>query len=325
MEAVTILRELWHRRILVGLVAAAAILVGVLLTYKLSWPPESRKYEVGVASARVFVDTPRSQVVDVAPRGSETTGARANLLANLMTQGVVKETIAKRAGLRPNQLVAGVESGGVLPPDLANARVDPKAHSLTTRLVLNPDGLPLPMFELESQGPDPAAAGRLATAAVEGLGTYLDSKAAAEQVPDARRLQVTGTGAPQVWRDTRGPRRLVALGAALFVFLGGCALIVLCSRLARGWRAAAEREEGVAAASDLDGAAGVSGAAPSVAAGAPAGRELPDAGVESPPARPRANLTPLPRYADAAPARADNGNGDSGRKAGVESARVESA
>ena len=241
METVTILRELWRRRVLVGLAALAAILVGLMLTYKFSLPPESRTFKVGIATSRILVDTPDSQVVDVAPRGSETVGARANLLANLMTQGEVKAAIAQRAGLRPTQLVSSAESAAELPLAESTQGDDSQAHLMMTRLVINAGGDPLPIIEVDAQAPDAGSAARLATAAVTGLRAYLDSKAATEEVSDARRLRVSGLGAPQVREDIRGPRNLTALGAAAFVFLSGCVGILIVSALARGWRVATER------------------------------------------------------------------------------------
>ena len=44
-------------------------------------------YLVGVATTRVLIDTPSSQVVDVSPKGSDTLGVRANLIASLMVDG----------------------------------------------------------------------------------------------------------------------------------------------------------------------------------------------------------------------------------------------
>jgi hypothetical protein len=236
MDTVTILRELWRRRILVGVVATAAILVALMLAYRPSLPPESRNYEVGIASSRILVDTPESQVLDVAPKGLETLGERANVLANLMVEGEIKAQIARRAGLSPEQLV------GVGP----YAAVSESAYSLTTRLVTNVTNTgaeALPIIEIEAEAPDAGAAARLAEAAVAALRANLDSKAAAEKVSDARRLQVTGLGRPEAGEATRGPRRLVALGAALFVFLSGCAAILVGSRLVRGWRGASGQDE----------------------------------------------------------------------------------
>ncbi len=243
METVTVLRELWRRRFLVGVVACLAVFACLALTFRPSFPPESRKYEVGVASGRVLVDTPSSQTVTVSPKGSETLGERASLLANLMTEGEVKQAIAKRAGLRPGQLVAVSESAVEPTAAPAAGPVEPRGYVLTTRLVTNASGDPLPIIEIEAQAPDAARAGRLATAAIGGLDAYLDSKAVVEKVSDARRLRVSGLGAPQVRVVERGPRRVIALGAAVFIFLAGCAAILLVSGLARSWRAASEREQ----------------------------------------------------------------------------------
>jgi len=244
MEAVTILRELWRRRVFVGVAALVAILVGLTLTYTPSLPPESRKYEVGVATARILVDTPESQVIEIAPKGSETLGARANLLANLMIEGDVKDSIAATVGLSPRKLIAGTESVGELPEAVADATSDPRAHTLVTRLVPNPSGEPLPIIEVEAQAPAAGEAADLAAAAVNGLDEYLDSKAAVDQVPDARRLEVAALGAPQAREDERGPRRMIALAAALFVFLVGCALTIATSKLVLAWRDASLEEGG---------------------------------------------------------------------------------
>jgi hypothetical protein len=244
VDTVTILRELWRRRILVGLVALVAISVGLAITYRFTLPPESRKYEVGVASSRVLVDTPRSQVVQVDPKGSETLGPRAGLIATLMVEGEVKASIARRAGLPPKDLVAvtqaEVESGAIPPGTLS----DPDVFLLTTHVFANQDGEQLPIVEIEAQAPSVPGATNLAGAAVAGLSDYLDSKAAAEDASEARRLRVTALGAPQARLTVRGPSRVIAVGAALFILVGGCALILGASALVRGWReaAASERE-----------------------------------------------------------------------------------
>jgi flagellar basal body-associated protein FliL len=234
MDTVTILRELWRlRRFVIG-VCLLALLAGTAVVYS--------KYEVGVATAQILVDTPNSQVVEVAPKGYDTTGVRANLLASLMVDGVVKSAIAARAGLQPNQLV-GVDNAAVDPGPVSAAPVGPHAFVLTTQVPTDSVGDELPIIELDAQAPNSAEAARLANAAIAGLSDYLDSKAALQRVPDAARLQVTGLGVPQATTAAHGASIAVAIAVAIVVFLLGCAGILGVLALVRGWRAASAREQ----------------------------------------------------------------------------------
>jgi hypothetical protein len=258
MDTVTILRDLWRRRLLVFGVYLIALLMGTAVVYKISlFPPnlESRKYEVGVAVARILVDTPSSQVVEVAPKGSDTLGVRANLLASLMVDGVVKQAIAQRAGLQPNQL-AGVTDAATEPSPVATAK-GPRSYILTTKVLTNTGGDQLPIIELDAQAPDRVGAAKLAAAAISGLRDYLDSKAALQQIPNADRLQVTSLGAPQATGEVRGPATVIAIVAVIFVFAIGCAAILGVLALARGWRAASAREFAGDHVLDDDGAGGL--------------------------------------------------------------------
>jgi hypothetical protein len=245
METVTILRGLWRRRLLVALAFFVALVAGIAVAYRISFPPklESRSYGVGVATSRIFIDTPSSQVVEVSPKGGDTLGTRAGLIASLMVDGTVKASIARRAGLQPQQFDAISDSAAETSPavGLPSAR----SRVLRTKVVTNVAGNELPIIQIEAQAADASAAAKLAEAAVSGLRDYLNSKAALQRVPDAKRLQVDGLGAPQARNVTRGPRKLFALVAAMFVFLGGCGAIVLFSTLARAWRAASESEEDI--------------------------------------------------------------------------------
>jgi len=242
MDFVTILRELWHRRALVLLVFGLAAAVAVMVAFRISLPPklESRKYVVGISTARVLIDTPNSQVVEVAPNGSDTLGSRASLLASLMVDGVVKSAIAERAGLRPEQLIAVSESGAEgSAPAKAPSRL---ASALTTKVITNSSGDQLPIIDVEAQAPDAQRAARLANAAVSGLRAYLDSKAGLQRIPEAKRLQVTGLGASQAANVVRGSRDVLAIIAFIVIFAAGCATILVVFALARDWREASQDE-----------------------------------------------------------------------------------
>jgi hypothetical protein len=242
VESVTILRELWRRRLLVVVVAIFAIAAGWLLAFEPTFPLKSRGYDVGLASARVLVDTPQSQVVEVAPEGSETLGSRASVLANLMIDGELKAQIERRAGLRPNQLIATSEAVGGVDGTVPLTR---NSYVLTTGVVVNSDLAQLPLLKVETQAPDPAKAAKLGDAAVAGLTAYLESKASSQRIPTERRLNVNGLGPAQAHLARRGPGPVMGAAAALFVFLAGCAAILALSSLIRAWRVAAatDRDE----------------------------------------------------------------------------------
>jgi hypothetical protein len=236
MQTVTILRELWRLRLLVVLTGIVAVVAALNVAYEISPSKvESRKYSVGIATARILVDTPDSQVIEVAPEGSDATGVRANLLANLMVEGEIKAVIADRAGLRPSQL-EGV-SKTAADPNAAATPPDPRGYVLTTDVLTGQDGERLPIIEIEAQAPDSGKAAHLAQAAITGLRDHLDTRAAAEHDRDADRLQLNPLGAPQARDVVRGPRLALAIGAGIFVFLAGCAAILGFFALVRAWRA----------------------------------------------------------------------------------------
>jgi hypothetical protein len=242
VASVTILRELWRRRIAVAVVAVLAAAVGWTLAFGSSFPPKSRAYKVGVATTSVLVDTPRSQVVEVAPAGSETLGQRANVLANLMVDGEIKDVIARRAGLPSKRIVA---SSGIDDPAAPAVELNQQSYALNTSVVVNSDLAQLPIIRIQTQAPGVTQAIKLANSAVAGLNEYLDAKAASETVPDARRLRVRGLGVAQGHSALRGTGRMTAALVFLVLFAAGCGAILAISALARGWRAAvaSEREQ----------------------------------------------------------------------------------
>jgi hypothetical protein len=186
------------------------------------------------------VDTPKSQVVEIAPKGSETLGARANVLANLMVDGEAKDAIARRAGIKTSKLFVATQPA---PGEEAATPPNPQGPMLTAGVVTTSDSAELPIIKLEAQAPDARQALILASAAVSGLTDYLNSKAADEQVTAERRLRVGGLGVAQAHEVVRGPGHLMALVGTIFVFLLGCTTILLGGALVRGWREAAILEE----------------------------------------------------------------------------------
>lgn len=247
MELVKILRELWKHKVLLALVLAFSILVGFLLAFKPSLPPQSRQYEVAIATSDILVDTRDSQVVAVGRRGPDlpTLAGRANLMGNLMTSGAIKEGIAKRAGVSSEELVV-VPPADPSTPGVAPVPVKPRGaigvpEAELATLTLSTDDT-LPILHVDAQAPSVAIARRLSSSTLAELRQYLASLAASQQIPPSRQLVVREFGAPAAGVATRGLPKRYALAVTILLILLGCAAIVGGGWLVRNWRAAAATE-----------------------------------------------------------------------------------
>jgi hypothetical protein len=247
VDSVFILRELWRRRVLVAVVGAFAIAVGGLTAYRAGLPPTSRQYEVGIASARALVDTPRSQVVDLGLKEEANVGAlpaRTVLLANLLTTSPLKDQIARHAGVRLDRLIVHAETpaGGipVTAPRATGSKLSPEDPRVN--LITLQTDITQPILTVDTQAPDEATAAKLADGALEVLQKHLESLVADEDVPESRRLVLERLGSASAATEQRGPSRLLAIVVAIMIFSFGCAAIVIGGAVARGWRTAAALE-----------------------------------------------------------------------------------
>jgi hypothetical protein len=241
LELVKILRELSKRRRLVALVLGASLLIGFLLAFKPGVPPQSRQYQVSLASADILIDTRESQVAAVGAKGPDLTtlAGRANLIGNLMTSGPLKDAIAKRAGIAP-ELLAVVPPANVNTPGVTPAPVKTPASAGipdvdATILNLTVDET-LPILHVIAQAPDEGTARRLSSSTVVELRRYLGSVAAAQNIPAAHQLVVRQFGPPLAQTATRGLPRRYALIAMIVLSLLGCGAIVGGSWFVRSWR-----------------------------------------------------------------------------------------
>jgi len=250
MEAVTTLRQLWRNRLLVAIGLALALVVGIVMAYRVSIgiPPqfESRRYHVGIASATMLVDSPNSQVVDLSSGQAladvtSLTG-RARLLANLLAISPLKERIALRAGIDPRRLVATAPAGETPQANTVNDALDvPTDDPLATTFSVVTSEV-LPIISVDAQAPTPEVAARISTAAIEELRVYLQTVASNGKVPEARKLVISPLGPARSAAATRGPSSILTLGAMFLVFGLWCLGIVVGSRIARDWREADVRE-----------------------------------------------------------------------------------
>lgn len=253
MQFVTILRELARFRLLVLAVGLLAVVVGLSNGYRIGLPPslESRQYQVGIASATALVDTPRSQVVDLGGEtGTDvaTLSARASLMASLVASSPLKDEIARRAGIAPDQLIASppatVGPAASPAPHVSGSSIsasDPRAHVLRADVPALESGA-MPIITVDTQAPEPARAARLADEAVAVLKAHVKSVAGLDRVPEGRRIVLTQLGPARAATVSRGPRALFGLLAAIAVFGLGCGAILGISRLSAAWRRTSDTE-----------------------------------------------------------------------------------
>ena len=112
MELVALLRVLWRHRILVVVGGVVAIGMGLMLT-------KGPTTISGVASMRVRLDTPASELLDANPDGAETLGWRAQLLGDVMTTDAMRLRIAHDMGANANDVVLATPAQSVAPIPLS--------------------------------------------------------------------------------------------------------------------------------------------------------------------------------------------------------------
>jgi hypothetical protein len=254
MDVVSSLRTLWRFRVVVAVLAAVALIIGLATAYRIQGPTsfQSRGYEVGIASAQALVDTPSSQVADL---GSEDTASvdiatlstRAGLLANLMTTSPMKDEIAARAGIAPDQLIAvppatAAPGGADAAAPGVKVTADNRKASILRVTIPELQSGQIPILSVRTQAPDEKTAGRLATESIAVLEQQLASRADDDKVPAGRRVVVRPLGGAQTSLEARGASKSMAIAAAIGFLLFGCAALLGVVALANGWRAAGEQE-----------------------------------------------------------------------------------
>jgi hypothetical protein len=248
VELVKILRELSRRKAMVAVVLVFSLVVGLLLAFKPTVPPQSRQYEVALANSDILLDTRDSQVVAIDGHGPElvTLAARANLIGNLMTGGPLKDAIARQAGVPVESLAvvppANVNTPGVTPLPVESPAARGLSDADRTVLTLTTEET-LPIIHITAQAPDEATARAVTEATVSELKTYLGTVAASQKIPAAHQLVVREFGSPVTETVTRGIPRSYALIAAIGLALLGCSLIVGGAWFVRSWRQILAAEE----------------------------------------------------------------------------------
>ena len=242
MEFVPIIRLIWRRRILLATGVFCAVWTLVALG---GTKPVTNKS--AVAWTHVALDTPKSQLVDAAPNGVATLIWRAGLLMHLMTTDASTQDIARRLGVRADQVLV-VDSNLAVPAvsttmaqaasTAASLGVAP--YTLTVAIANNA----IPVITIKASAVNPVSAQRLAAAAV----ALLKSQASPGGTFVSHVLTGGGTGlklqpfkveqiAPirvKLLSSSSPPLKAVGGSVAVFAFWVACG--VLMPRLMRRFR-----------------------------------------------------------------------------------------
>jgi hypothetical protein len=237
------LRELWqHPKGLVLVLVFSLAMAGWSLYSVSPWGFKPRSYEIGTASARILVDTPKSTAVDANadPNALAALTSRANLLGSIIASPPVREIIARRAGIDPSQ----IEAVSPVTPDLPRALPEPGQEPKTSDILKSTDEYRLhvqvqptaPIIDVYAQAPSAEAASRLADASVLGLRDYLSTVAAQQQIgaPDQVKLLRLG-GSPGTVINQGANIELALLTLVLMLAVSSAALLIF-SRVQKGWK-----------------------------------------------------------------------------------------
>lgn len=246
------LRELWRQRTGVAVSFVLALLAAALSTNQIGlFPPrlEARKLQISAASTRVLVDGRPSRLVDlgVDVNSFKSLSQIANGLGQIMATPGVRPYIAKRAGLRADQIATTAPVTVSVPRVVTEPDSERRASDLLSsadqyrlEIQVSPD---VPILDINTEAPSPEEAKRLANAAVLGLDDFLKTKGLDAGLPEARLVRLEQLGEPRAGVINAGASVQVALLSFLVVFAIACATVLFVSRLRRGLREAAAAEQ----------------------------------------------------------------------------------
>ena len=242
MALVETIRQLWQRKLLVGLVLALAIAAAILSTYRVSSSGlEKRSLAVAAASSQILVDSPDSTLVQGAELGTfEALATRAKIYGQYLASPSAREEIAERAGV-PTRSIAtsGPFSSATGQSNYSSQSSEERAGELLqegagNRLVFTAqEGVPILTVDAQSADTDTALA--LASASFATLEHYVHSLEA-DGKPVRQGVTVRELGAPE-GGTLGGSNNLILLVLAFLLVFGlGCAAILLVPTFAQRWR-----------------------------------------------------------------------------------------
>jgi hypothetical protein len=256
MELVSIIRQLWQRKLLVLLVFLVAVGVSIASAYKVP-SMQKRGLQLGAASSQILVDSPASTLVEGADGGTLTTlSTRARVYAQYLSSLEARDQISKISGVPARVIsLSGPFSTDIPRNTYQNQPSEARANDILKegagyRLIFDAqDGVPI--ITVSAQAPTAQAAIGIARAAFVALKQYVDKLrieadavpvtplpkgvTAAPVTPDPG-VTVRQLGAPEGGTIGAGNSKILMIFVFILVLALGCALIAILPGMARHWR-----------------------------------------------------------------------------------------
>jgi hypothetical protein len=262
MELVSILRQLWQRKLRLVPVILLAAFVALLSAYKLPSPSHpalvKRSVQLGAASSQILVDSPASTLVEGADSNSlGTLSTRARVYAQYLSSLEARAKIAAASGIPQ----AAISTHGPFSADTGRANYQPQPSAARANDVLKEgQGYRLvfdaqeavPIITVSAQAPTAQSAVKLAEASFVALSDYVaELERQAAKVPDrpapatSPGTSVAETGNGVVVRELGAPEGgtigagngMILMIFAFIVVMGlGCVAISVAPGIARQWR-----------------------------------------------------------------------------------------
>jgi hypothetical protein len=244
MEPVEAIRQLWSRKLLVGVVLGIAVFAAILSAYKISPSGlQSRSLTVGAASSQILVDSKKNEAIaGEASLGSfEALAIRAKIYAEYLSSLEARQKIADFAGVPARSISSsGPFSVAAGQGNYESQSSEDRANEILqegagNRLVFTAqEGVPIITVDAQSATADRAVA--LANGSYKTLEQYVgelkvDGKDADEAVV------VRELGAPEGGIIGGGNDMVLMILAFLVVTALGCVAILVIPRFTQRWRA----------------------------------------------------------------------------------------
>jgi hypothetical protein len=235
---ISILKELWKRRLLVAVVIVVAFVAAIGAVYKVGPSGLSKRSTPSASgSSEVLIDSARSPIAG-SKRNVEGLATRAAVFARLMASGNVVKEIAKEVGVNPWEIqVTGPQPFPGEAPGVSEAGSE-LPYGLTYTQVGE-----LPIVSIASRAPDVAHARALAAAAPRSLEKMVAAIQVKQATPAAERVEIRTLGPATVSAGDNGPGNKIALAIFFGILLIGLGLILGIPRLVVAWRDADRKED----------------------------------------------------------------------------------